>query len=126
MQDQRENGELERRWKSFQKESERRLVVLQGLAEIAMEHVHQPVHVLHRQWLVEPVEVPKRGDVRLGDVGRAECVKTHWVTCRKARDREDDDGDPEKSGYGVWPVPDDVFAYRLPVTSGPPEPIAIL
>src|SRR5439155_25458736 len=119
LQDQREDSELEGRWKSFQEESERRLVVLKGLPKIAPEHVHQPVHVLHRQGLVEPVEVPERGDVRLGDVGRAERVETHWVTWRKPRDREDDDGDPEQRGNRVQDAPDDVFAHRFSVTSGP-------
>ena len=75
----RHDRELQRGGHPGEEELERVLVIDERLAEVELEHRDEPVHVLQRYGLVEPVHMAEARDVLTGDIPLTESEQTDRV-----------------------------------------------
>lgn len=92
------HGEHEGVRNSLHHHPERLAVIDERLAKVPLKSLRNPVDVLERDRLVEPVGVEQPEIVLLGEVPDAEGEEPDGIARRKARNRERDDRDANERG----------------------------
>jgi len=106
-------GQLERRGNTFDNLVNHRTIVLERASEVELKHIHDPLSVLHRNWIVEPVAFAELLEVLLGNVGilNQGLGSTRSEACDNERDQRDaeqqeerlDDSADDESSHGCSP-----------------------